>query len=71
VTVEFGSVLSGTASIFGAIATVIGLVNRNKIREVHVMMNSRFDEMLTLAKAASHAQGVADERANPGGVPPL
>ncbi len=34
-----------------------------KIRELHVMINSRMDELLKVAKELAHAQGLAEEKA--------
>jgi hypothetical protein len=45
------------AAIPGSLAAVLSFLNREKIKEVHVMMNSRFTEMLRVAVAAAEARG--------------
>ena len=50
----------GAVSALGAV--IMGLINSHKIKEVHVSINSRMDRMLEITAAASHAEGVEQER---------
>jgi hypothetical protein len=51
-------IIAVIAAVGTAIApTIIGLLNRRKIDEVHIMMNSRFTEMLQIAVIAAEARG--------------
>jgi ACT domain-containing protein len=52
-------VLTGLASL-GAV--IMGIINSRKIREVHISINSRMDQMLQMRGEASKAEGVAQER---------
>lgn len=45
------------------IAILIGLWNALKIREVHLVTNSRLDQLLTSSISEAHAAGVEHERA--------
>jgi hypothetical protein len=49
-------------ALFGA---VVGLIGLFRIKQVHVSLNSRLDEMLKLRGEVGEAKGAADERANP------
>jgi hypothetical protein len=42
-------------------ACVLSWINRGKIQEVHLSINSRMDELLKEAKAAAHAAGAAQQ----------
>jgi hypothetical protein len=54
----------GIISALGSLGAVItSLINRNKITQVHMQINSRLTELLTASTAASHAQGVEQGRA--------
>ncbi len=51
-------------SIAASVATaIIGLVAVRMVRTVHVMMNSRMDQLLTITAAGSRAEGAVQERA--------
>lgn len=45
------------------IVALIGVVGVKVSRDTHVAVNSRMDEMLSLTRIASHAEGVKDEKA--------
>jgi hypothetical protein len=47
-------------SAFGAV--ILGVFNAMKIREVHISINSRMDQLLSARGDASKAQGAAEER---------
>lgn len=49
-------------AIAAAGALVVSIYNAAQIKDVHVMMNSRFTEMLDLAQKASKAEGVKEEK---------
>ncbi len=49
------------AAIVAAGAFIVSISNSLKISEVHVLVNSRLSELLTLTKAASRAEGVKEE----------
>jgi hypothetical protein len=51
-------VLLLAASLPALIAAIFGVLNRKAISEVHLAINSRFDEFLHLAKTSSYAEGV-------------
>jgi hypothetical protein len=38
--------------------------NKAAIQEVHVSINSRMDQLIAQTAKASHAEGMADEKAN-------
>lgn len=44
------------------LSILIGLWNAIKIREIHLSMNSRLDQLLITAKGEAHAAGVLEER---------
>lgn len=54
--------------IITLVVTCIGLhtANKNKksIKEIHVMINSRFDQFLKIQKELGHAEGKAEEKAD-------
>lgn len=54
---------------FIALAAVLGgiqsMANRSAIREVHLTLNGRLDELLRSTKALGHLEGAESERANP------
>ena len=53
-----------TGPIFLGIANIyVGWFNSRKIKEVHLSMNSRLDQLLSATKATAHAEGMADQRA--------
>jgi hypothetical protein len=54
------------ASVVSALgAVIIGVLNARKIKEVHISINSRMEQLLKAQSEASEAKGAADERANP------
>ena len=59
--------LSEIASIVTAItafsACVLSWINKGKIQEVHLSINSRMDQLLVAAKDAAHAEGANEEKA--------
>ncbi len=58
--------LSEIASIITAVAAlgacVLGWMNKGKIQEVHLSINSRMDQLLLEARAAAHAAGATEQR---------
>jgi hypothetical protein len=44
-------------------AVIMSIINSFKIREVHVSINSRMDQLLEQKGLASRAEGAAEERA--------
>ena len=42
-------------------ALIASLRNGKKTDAIHVLMNSRLDELLAATRRSSHAEGVADE----------
>jgi hypothetical protein len=45
----------------GIIATIVGLLNRAAVKDVHLSLNSRLDKMIELSANVAHAKGVADQ----------
>jgi hypothetical protein len=41
-------------------AVVMGVVNSTKIKEIHVSINSRMDQLVRVIGAAEYAKGVKD-----------
>jgi hypothetical protein len=44
--VKVGAILAGIASWFGIVASSVGVYNLKKTKEIHVLVNSRLDEVL-------------------------
>jgi ACT domain-containing protein len=44
-------------------AAVMSIINSRRIKEVHVSINSRMDQLLRATGAASKAEGIEQERA--------
>jgi hypothetical protein len=67
--------IAAIAAIASTISIVVSARANKQAKETHTAVNSRMDEMLALTKTASHAEGMADERAEvagravPGPVP--
>jgi len=59
--------LSEIASLITAVAAlsacVLSWINKGKIQEVHLSINSRMDQLLIAAKDAAHAAGASEEKA--------
>ena len=55
---EIASITTAAAAVG---ACVLSWVNKGKIQEVHLSINSRMDELLREAKAAAHAAGAAQQ----------
>lgn len=53
-------ILQVLAAFFACSATVISFINRRKINEVHVSINSRMDQLLTERGIAAKAEGVIE-----------
>jgi hypothetical protein len=48
-------------SALGAlIAAIASLINRKKIQELHLLVNSRLTQLLDVTKSSAHAQGVKE-----------
>jgi hypothetical protein len=45
----------GSVAAFGAL--IMGFINQDRIKSVHIMINSRMDELLELTKKSSIAEG--------------
>ena len=43
-------------------AVIMGFVNRRKINEIHISINSRMDELIHQTGLASEAKGAAQQR---------
>jgi hypothetical protein len=57
-----GEVERAVASICALGALILGILNSHKIKEVHVSINSRMDQLLLARSAASMAEGVEQGR---------
>lgn len=55
---SWNAVVAGIVSI--VIAGMPAMLALLKIRELHVLINSRMDELLRVAKDLAHAQGLAE-----------
>ena len=56
--------IASTITAVGALgACVLSWINRGKIQEVHLSINSRMDQLLVAAKDAAHAAGASEEKA--------
>ena len=44
------------------VTTVLGIINRNQIQEVHLTLNSRLDTLLASVEAAALLKGAVDEK---------
>jgi hypothetical protein len=51
--------------VVALVAAGVSVQNSRRIKEVHISLNSRLDQMLALKGEASEAKGAANERANP------
>ena len=58
--IEIATIISAIAAVGAVIAS---LVNARKIQDVHVSINSRMDQLLSLTAAAEKAKGVIEGRA--------
>jgi len=65
-TITFGAVLILAAQAMTLATAVIGVWasrrNAAKIAEVHLMINSRMDDLLKLTEQSAHAAGMKDEK---------
>jgi hypothetical protein len=63
---ELAMSISEIASIITAAAAlgscILGWLNRGKIQEVHLSINSRMDQLLREAREAAHAAGALQQR---------
>jgi hypothetical protein len=59
--------LSEISSLITAVAAfaacILSWINKGKIQEVHLSINSRMDQLLVAAKDAAHAAGANEEKA--------
>jgi hypothetical protein len=53
----FDSVGHGVAAIGASVAAVLSWINRKKIQEVHLTMNSRLDRLLRVTEQRAHEEG--------------
>lgn len=64
------TLIASGGAIIGAITAVLGLINRKKISEVHILVNSRLDATLTEIedlkeqRDIKHAQDVSNQEGN-------
>jgi hypothetical protein len=56
-------VFAGATLMTSIGALVIGIINSNRINDVHVSINSRMDQLLLAHGKEQRAEGVAEERA--------
>jgi|HubBroStandDraft_4_1064222.scaffolds.fasta_scaffold13079_4 hypothetical protein len=54
---EIGQILTAIPAI---LAFIVSLINRNKIQEVHLSVNSRLDELLKTSIAQARIEGRAE-----------
>jgi hypothetical protein len=59
---DYSHIPSYIAALGSIAAMITSLINRAKIQEVHLSVNSRLTELLKATKAASHAEGLAEGR---------
>ncbi len=57
---EIGIIVSALASL-GAV--IFSMINRSKLQELHVSLNSRLTELLEVSEKAAHAAGKAEAEA--------
>lgn len=62
------SMIGGVALVMAAAITGATAYLTSKLTAIHVLMNSRLDELLAATKLSSHAQGVTDEKARADGT---
>jgi hypothetical protein len=53
-----------TAAVCALGALILGITNSNKIKEVHISINSRMDQLLKATGEAAKAAGAAQERSD-------
>lgn len=51
------TISSGLTSIAAFGAFMLGIINKGKIKEVHLTMNSRLDQLLASTKEHAHDEG--------------
>lgn len=57
------ALIAAAPPTLAALATMVGNIrNGRKLKELHVIVNSRLTELLAASKAASHAEGKAEGR---------
>ena len=44
----------------GVVASILGVLNRWAVKDVHVAVNSRLDQLIDLTKQVAHAAGMKD-----------
>jgi hypothetical protein len=54
---DLGQAVTAIAAI---IAAIIGIGNRRNMNDLHVLINSRLDQLLKLTRDSSFAEGLAD-----------
>jgi hypothetical protein len=52
------------AAVFAGVAAVLSAINRGKINEVHVALNSRLTQLIDQTSKAAHAEGVVQGTAD-------
>jgi hypothetical protein len=61
--VKIAVIASIAPTLMGLAAFISSLVNRSKIHELHVGVNSRLTELLKQTGLAAHAEGLAQGKA--------
>jgi len=59
-TVVVAMIVAVPPTLTALAGAILGIINRQKIHEVHGEINSRMEELLALAKKSSHAEGVIE-----------
>jgi hypothetical protein len=57
--VEYSSIVTGLLALA---ATFVSYLNNRQIKQIHVSINSRMDQLLSLTADSSHAKGIEDAR---------
>jgi hypothetical protein len=54
------AVITGLCTSLAPVA--LSILNRIKLREYHLQINSRLDELIKAKEAAAHARGMSDQK---------
>jgi len=57
---NLSNILIAVTTIVSTIAAIMGVNNRNAIKNVHLDINSRMTELLKATTSAAHAEGAKD-----------
>lgn len=69
-TVDIVTLLAAISAVIGSVAAVIVAIRgrhmtHREIKEVHVSLDGRLEELLELTRKTAHAAGLAEGRAEP------